>query len=129
VAHDGRNGDPPALLSASKTARVRMIEGDLDLVGDGSVTIIQAPGHTPGHQILLVRPTGENPVLLAGDLWHSRSNYDHDRIPRINTCRSETLSSFKRVREIARETGARILIAHEPDDFHRALDPDWRHQP
>jgi glyoxylase-like metal-dependent hydrolase (beta-lactamase superfamily II) len=129
VAHDGRNGDPPALLSASKSARVRTIEGDLDLFGDGSITIIQAPGHTPGHQILLARPTGETPVLLGGDLWHSRSNYDHDRVPQFNTSRSETLSSFNKVREIARETGAKILIAHEPDDFHPAFNPDWRHQP
>jgi glyoxylase-like metal-dependent hydrolase (beta-lactamase superfamily II) len=118
VAHDGHDGGPPALLSSSKTARVRMIGGDVDLFGDGSVTIIQAPGHTPGHQVLLVRPSGTRPVLLTGDLWHSRSNYVHDRVPRFNASRSETLASFEKVRAIARKTDARILIAHEPADFH-----------
>jgi N-acyl homoserine lactone hydrolase len=35
-----------------------MVDGTVDQFGDGSVTIIQAPGHTPGHQaLLLVRPT------------------------------------------------------------------------
>lgn len=118
VAHDGHDGEPPALLSSSKTAHVRTIGGDVDLFGDGSVTIIQAPGHTPGHQVLLVRPSGRRPVLLAGDLWHSRSNYVHDRVPRFNTSRIETLASFEKVRAIARKAGAMILIAHEPRDFH-----------
>jgi glyoxylase-like metal-dependent hydrolase (beta-lactamase superfamily II) len=126
VAHAGHDGEPPDLLSASKAAHVRMIDGTVDLFGDGSVTIIQAPGHTPGHQVLLVRSTGERPVILAGDLWHSRSNYTHDRVPRINTSRTETFASFERVREIAHETGAEIWIAHEPQDFHPLFDPDWR---
>lgn len=34
VAHDGHDGEPPALLSSSKTARVRTVGGDVDLFGD-----------------------------------------------------------------------------------------------
>lgn len=33
---------------------IRKLEGDLDVFGDGSVTILSTPGHTPGHQALLV---------------------------------------------------------------------------
>jgi N-acyl homoserine lactone hydrolase len=128
IAHDGRNGQPPALLSALKTARVGMIDRDVDLFSDGSVTIIQAPGHTPGHQVLLVKPTGGQPVTLAGDLWHSRSNYAHDRVPRFNTSRDETIASFRKVRELARKTGAAIWIEHEPADFHPLFDPNWHRQ-
>ncbi|HEY1301941.1 MAG TPA: N-acyl homoserine lactonase family protein [Vicinamibacterales bacterium] len=109
VEHEGTNGKPPALLSAANTARVRMIDGDVDLFGDGSVLIVQAPGHTPGHQVLLVRPTGRRPVVLAGDLWHSRSNYEHDRVSRFNTSRTETISSFRKVRALARQSRRRHL--------------------
>jgi hypothetical protein len=34
---------------------VTKLEGDHDVFGDGSVTIIATPGHTPGHQSLLVK--------------------------------------------------------------------------
>ena len=34
---------------------VTKLEGDHDVFGDGSVTIISTPGHTPGHQSLLVK--------------------------------------------------------------------------
>jgi N-acyl homoserine lactone hydrolase len=31
------------------------LEGDYDVIGDGSVTVISTPGHTPGHQSPLVK--------------------------------------------------------------------------
>jgi N-acyl homoserine lactone hydrolase len=34
---------------------VTKLEGDYDVFGDGSVMIISTPGHTPGHQSLLVK--------------------------------------------------------------------------
>ena len=34
---------------------VTKLEGDRDVFGDGSVTILSTPGHTPGHQSLLVK--------------------------------------------------------------------------
>jgi glyoxylase-like metal-dependent hydrolase (beta-lactamase superfamily II) len=125
VTHEGHNGKPPALMSASATARVREIDGTADLFGDGSVTIIEAPGHTPGHQVLLVRPSGQQPILLAGDLWTSRSNYEHDRVPQFDTGRADTVKSRMKILEIARRAGAIIWISHEPKDFHPTLNPNW----
>jgi glyoxylase-like metal-dependent hydrolase (beta-lactamase superfamily II) len=126
VKYEGHNGEPPALMSVSTTAHVREIDGRVDLFGDGSVTIIQAPGHTPGHQVVLVRPLGQQPILLAGDLWTSRSNYEHGRVPRFDTSRADTIESRTRVLEIAREAGAAIWISHESEDFHPTLNPNWR---
>ncbi len=117
VDHDGSNGAPPPLLSSAGKAHTHMIDGDFDVFGDGSVKIIQAPGHTPGHQVLLVRPKGSQPILLAGDLWHSRSNFEHDRVPRFNYSRSETHESFKKIRDIAKALNARIVISHAVEDF------------
>jgi glyoxylase-like metal-dependent hydrolase (beta-lactamase superfamily II) len=114
VAHDGKDGRPPALLARAERAKIVPIAGDYDVFGDGSVRIVQAPGHTPGHQVLFVRPTGKRPLILAGDLWHSRANYDLDRVPRFNTDREETLASMAKVRGLAAQEGARILISHAP---------------
>jgi len=42
-----------------------------DLLGDGSVTLVDLAGHTPGSVGVLLR-TAHGPVLLAGDAaWHS----------------------------------------------------------
>ena len=41
-------------LKHSKTVK---LNGHHDVYGDGSVVIISAPGHTPGHQVLFVRFT------------------------------------------------------------------------
>ncbi|KAF1977089.1 hypothetical protein BU23DRAFT_319670 [Bimuria novae-zelandiae CBS 107.79] len=49
-----------------------------DVFGDGSLYLVDAPGHSPGHQMLLVRVTSvsssssneDSFVLLAGDCYH-----------------------------------------------------------
>lgn len=43
----------------------------LDLFGDGSVYVIDTPGHLPGHVILLCR-TKDRWLLLCGDAFHDR---------------------------------------------------------
>src|SRR5450759_3029232 len=48
---------------------------DKDVFGDGSVMILRAPGHTPGHQALLVRLKEKGPVILVGDAAHFHENY------------------------------------------------------
>jgi len=53
---------------------MRMLEGDLDVFGDGSVTILSTPGHTPGHQSLLVHLPKTGWVVLSGDAAHFRDN-------------------------------------------------------
>ena len=53
---------------------MRMLEGDLDVFGDGSVTILSTPGHTPGHQSLMVHLPKTGWVVLSGDAAHFRDN-------------------------------------------------------
>jgi glyoxylase-like metal-dependent hydrolase (beta-lactamase superfamily II) len=49
---------------------VTKLEGDHDVFGDGSATIISTPGHTPGHQSLLVKLPKTGPRVLTGDAAH-----------------------------------------------------------
>jgi glyoxylase-like metal-dependent hydrolase (beta-lactamase superfamily II) len=117
VAHDGHEGKPPVLLTQALRAKIKLIADDYDVFGDGTVRITAAPGHTPGHQVLLVQPNGQQALILAGDLWHSYDNYRQNRVPRFNTSRSETLASMAKVHALAEKLGARILIGHAPEDF------------
>ena len=56
---------------------VTKLEGDHDVFGDGSVVIISTPGHTPGHQSLLVKLPKTGAVLLSGDAVHFRENWEN----------------------------------------------------
>ncbi|MEQ1492508.1 MAG: N-acyl homoserine lactonase family protein [Terricaulis sp.] len=102
-----------------ENAQTRLIEGDADydVFGDGSVTIIQAPGHTPGHTVLLVRLPNAGPVLLTGDMWHLAESRERRTVPRFNTDRAQTLASMDKVERIATETHARVIRQHVPEDF------------
>jgi N-acyl homoserine lactone hydrolase len=57
-------------FSALRTAKTKILDGDYDVFGDGSVIIIATPGHTPGHQSLFVNLAKYGPLVLSGDLYH-----------------------------------------------------------
>lgn len=117
-----------APVSAWRTARKRIIDGDADVFGDGSVRILSMPGHTPGHQVLELHLRQAGTLLLAGDLYHSRDNRRFRRVPRVNVDRAQTLDSMQRFEAIAARTGARVVIPHDPRDV-AALPrfPDYLH--
>lgn len=111
----------PDSFSAFKAAKNQMIDGDYDVFGDGTVRILKAPGHTPGHQVLLVKLKKAGAVLLSGDLWHFRDNRKFGRVPMVNTERADTLASIQRIEKIIANTKAKLIIQHDPQDF-KALD-------
>lgn len=102
-----------------ENAPTRLIEGDagFDVFGDGTVTIIQAPGHTPGHTVLLVRLPNAGPVLLTGDMYHLSESREHHLVPTFNTDRAQTVASQAEVERIASETHARVIRQHVMEDF------------
>ncbi|QAY78513.1 N-acyl homoserine lactonase family protein [Sphingosinicella sp. BN140058] len=98
-------------------AKVQETKGDLDVFGDGSVVILDMPGHTEGHQSLLVRLPRTGPVLLTGDLYHFTENMEKHGVPSFNADRSDTLGSIDRFDAIARSLKARVIIQHEVRDI------------
>lgn len=96
-------------------ARFEPVPRDKDVFGDGSVVMLDMPGHTPGHKALLV-DLASGPVLLTGDLYHFTAQIANNGVPSFNTDRSDTLGSFDRFRAIAKNRRAKIVIQHEPAD-------------
>ncbi|MGE3177899.1 MAG: N-acyl homoserine lactonase family protein [Vicinamibacterales bacterium] len=43
------------------------IEGERDVFGDGALRLVPTPGHTPGHQSLVVRLPKTGTLVLSGD--------------------------------------------------------------
>lgn len=96
--------------------KVEPLEGDKDVFGDGRVTILKMPGHTEGHQALLVR-LASGPVLISGDQYHFTKNREVGGVPSFNVNRADTLASHDRFEKLARNLGAKVIIQHELDDI------------
>lgn len=52
---------------------VRQVEGEHDLFGDGSITLLPSYGHTPGHQSLHVRGETGDYILTADACYNCRT--------------------------------------------------------
>jgi len=96
--------------------KLEAVPQDKDVFGDGTVVMLNMPGHTPGHHALLVRLKDTGPVLLSGDLAHFHENYDSDGVPNFNTDRSESLASIDRFKKIAANLKATVIIQHDARD-------------
>ena len=92
---------------------VTRLDGDRDVFGDGSLTIVSTPGHTAGHQSLLVKLPKTGAVMLTGDAVHFRDNWDNLRVPSINFNQDQTLASMRRIAEILAKDKAQLWINHD----------------
>jgi N-acyl homoserine lactone hydrolase len=99
--------------------KVDPVSGDRDIFGDGSVIMLNTPGHTPGHHSLIVNLKERGPIMLSGDLAHFRENYDTDGVPTFNTNRAETLASLDRFKKLAANLHATVIIQHDARDVEK----------
>jgi glyoxylase-like metal-dependent hydrolase (beta-lactamase superfamily II) len=93
------------------------VVGDKDIFGDGSVVMLDLPGHTPGHHGLLVKLQHKGYVLLSGDTAHFTQNYETGGVPQFNSNRADTLASLDRFKKLAANLHATVIIQHEPADI------------
>jgi glyoxylase-like metal-dependent hydrolase (beta-lactamase superfamily II) len=122
---DGITANPPmgganAKGFAEWIAEKRKVEpqsADKDVFGDGTVMMLRAPGHTPGHSILLVRLKEMGPVLLSGDAVHFLENYDYEGVPGFNFDRAQTIASIQRIKQMQKNLKATLIIQHDPRDI------------
>src|SRR5438067_1045161 len=89
------------------------LEGDRDVFGDGSITLLATPGHTPGHQSLLVKLPKTGAVLLSGDAAHFKENWDNRRVPENNTDKAQTSASMARMADVMAKEKAQLWINHD----------------
>jgi N-acyl homoserine lactone hydrolase len=104
---------------ASGGRKVEPQPADKDVFGDGTVVILRTPGHTPGHQALLVRLKEKGAVLLSGDAAHFHENYQTNGVPGFNYDRAETIASLERLKQIEKNLKATVIIQHDPRDIDK----------
>ena len=103
----------PAKPAFTSTQIIKKVTGDHDVFGDGSIKIISTPGHTPGHQSLLVNLPKTGALLLTGDAVHFQDNWTHRRVPSLNFNRAQTLASLERIAALLKERKAQLWINHD----------------
>lgn len=95
----------------------------IDLFRDGSLYIVNAPGHLPGHINLLARTGLLTQVYLAGDACHDRRIMRNERqigewhdaeghICCIHANKKEAEETIERIRELERQ-GVEVIFAHD----------------
>ena len=106
--------------------KAMQIEGDKDLLGDGSVMILSTPGHTPGHQSLLVHLEKTGDVVLSGDAVHFQSNWDNRRVPGFNADKAQSAASMEKIARVLAQNHAQLWINHDkPSSDARRRAPEF----
>lgn len=88
----------------------RIIDGDESLMP--GITAIFTPGHTPGHQSLMVDLPESGTVILTGDCAYISENLEREIIPGIFVNPVQALHSLKRLKNLARITNGQIFFSH-----------------
>ena len=107
----------PELLASIKERPTQVLSGDHDVFGDGSVQLIAADGHTPGHQVLFVDLPETGPVVLSGDLYHFQFSRANRVVPLFNVDVERSLQSMDKVEALVAMTGADFWLQHDASLF------------
>lgn len=97
--------------------RWRTWSGDLDLFGDGTVRLIETPGHSAGHASLLLSLEETGPILLTADASDNRDQWEGRAHPRSLHSRESANRSIARLRALAEETGALVVFGHDAENW------------
>ncbi len=115
---NGSNDNVNQLMALARTLlgtprHLALLDGDTNLFGDGSVTLISTPGHTPGHESLMVHLKNSGFIILSGDVAHSESNFEKDIVPSLNTNKADSIASMEKIRHLLATYNATLFINHD----------------
>lgn len=103
--------------------RWRLLDGDSELLP--GVTALRSEGHTPGHQSLLVELPDSGPILLTADACYWQEHFEAERLPGVLWNPSLAYQAIRRLKTVARLTGARVFPGHDPEFWRTVkLSPD-----
>nr|WP_318655069.1 N-acyl homoserine lactonase family protein [Methylocapsa sp. RX1] len=92
---------------------LKLLEGDTDVFGDGSVTLVSTPGHTPGSQSLLIHLKISGFIILSGDVVHLEESFEKNTVPSLNTDKAASIASMDKIRQMIATYKAKLFINHD----------------
>jgi N-acyl homoserine lactone hydrolase len=100
------------------------LDGDHDVFGDGVLRILSTPGHTRGHQSLMVTLDSQVVILLA-DAAYLLAKMRARLLPGILWSPDAMIATWDRIEELEREHDATLMTTHDLDYRERVkLAPD-----
>ena len=99
-----------------KTSRTIVTNTDeYDVFGDRTVILKAAPGHTPGHQVAIVKLAKAGTIMLCGDLYHYPEERTFQAEPPNNEQGSveQTRASRQMIEEYLKKTKTTLWISHD----------------
>jgi len=104
----------PRNYSELKNSKTTILTTDeFDAFGDGKVIIKSAPGHTPGHQVLILKLAKTGNVMLAGDLYHYPEERKVNRVPTFEFSKEQSLASRAMIEDYIKKTNTQLWIEHD----------------
>jgi N-acyl homoserine lactone hydrolase len=94
---------------ADVPANLVLVDGDHDLLGDGSIELLSTPGHTPGHQSVRI-----GDLVIGADVALWAGTFDDGRLPSFGDDLEAQARSLERLREL-RDAGLTVRPGHDPD--------------
>ncbi|MBI4459817.1 MAG: N-acyl homoserine lactonase family protein [Acidobacteria bacterium] len=104
---------------------VKLLDGDFDVFGDGSMVLFWVGGHTRGQQVALVRLRNTGPIILSGDAVHTQANWDNRRTPRLqgsndeNQWRITVGLAYQRIADLLSFYKAQLWIHHDVEQYKK----------
>ena len=96
------------------------------------LSIVDTPGHTPGHRSLVVELPSGRPVILAGDAADLQENLDAEIAPGLLFRDAEgraredlALASIRRLKKLSAEIGAELWPNHDFAHWRRLVERGW----
>ena len=105
----------PSFFSELKnTKTVSLDKDEYDVFGDGRVVIKSAPGHSPGHQVLILKLASTGSVILAGDLYHYPQERTLKRPPPDTEFNiQQSAASRAKIEEYLQRTNTALWVEHD----------------
>jgi N-acyl homoserine lactone hydrolase len=98
-------------------------ERSLDLFGDGTVRLLSTPGHTMGHQSILLALEGRE-LLLTGDAAYTRHALEQDHLPMFVFAGAERYRrSMAQIRDYVQRTPDAVVICGHDAERWPQLEP------
>ena len=103
-----------ASFAKLKDAKTRILNNEnFDVFGDGTVVLMSAPGHTPGHQVLAVKLAKRGLVVLAGDLYHYPEERTTGRTPSFEFNAEQSKASRAKIEQFVNDNKGELWIEHD----------------